>query len=140
MSPVEFYDPARVAILPLGFCYPGSSRHGDLPPRPECAPLWRERLLRELPAIRLTLLLGRHAQDWHLPDRRGSLGERVAAWRQYWPDVVPLPHPSPRNRRWLGQNPWFETELLPALQARVSGLIQDFDMNDDPRARRSKTR
>ena len=121
----EFYDPDRIAILPMGFCYPGSSKRGDLPPRPECAAHWRNRLLRQLPGIRLTLVLGRHAQAWHFPGHRGSLGELVGAWRQYWPEVLPLPHPSPRNRRWCAQHPWFETELLPALRSRVAGLIQE---------------
>jgi uracil-DNA glycosylase len=119
-----FYDPARIAILPMAFCYPGSGRSGDLPPRPECAAAWRRPLLRLLPRLRLTLLLGRYAQDWHLQPRRASLSERVRRWRDDWPRVLPLPHPSPRNNRWLGQNPWFESELLPELRVLVADILQ----------------
>ncbi len=122
-----FYDAKRIAILPLGFCYPGSGAGGDLPPRPECAALWRRRLLDALPAIRLVLALGRYAQDYHLGACPGSLTERVRAWRDYWPGVIPLPHPSPRNNRWFKQNPWFAAELLPVLRDRVERLLQDRD-------------
>jgi uracil-DNA glycosylase len=120
-----FYDPARVTILPMGFCFPGSGSSGDLPPRPECAASWRAALLEQLPHLRLTLVVGRFAQDYHLRGSSHSVGERVAKWRQSWPDMVPLPHPSPRNRRWLKRNPWFESELLPALRARVSAILDD---------------
>lgn len=119
-----FYDPARIAILPMGFCYPGSGKSGDLPPRPECAAAWRKPLLRQLPRLRLTLLLGRYAQAWHLPSTASTLTERVKNWRNHWPRMLPLPHPSPRNNRWLKQNPWFEAELLPELKARVEILLQ----------------
>lgn len=122
-----FYDAARVAILPLGFCYPGTGSGGDLPPRPECAALWRARLLAALPSIELVLAIGRYAQDYHLGASPGSLTERVRAWRDHWPGVIPLPHPSPRNNRWLKQNPWFDAELLPALRDRVARLLQDRD-------------
>ncbi len=114
----EFYDPARVAILPMGFCYPGRGRSGDNPPRPECAPAWRQKLLDQLPNIELTLLVGRYAQEWHL-GRGCSLTERVQNWREFWPEQVPLPHPSPRNNLWLRRNPWFEQELLPELRQRI---------------------
>ena len=118
-----FYDPARVAILPMGFCFPGSGNSGDLPPRPECAASWRAALLEHLQRLRLTLVVGRFAQDYHLPASARTVGERVANWRQSWPAVVPLPHPSPRNGRWLKRNPWFESELLPALRAVVSTIL-----------------
>lgn len=119
-----FWDPTRVAIVPMGLCYPGRGRAGDLPPRPECAAAWRERLLLALPRIELTLVIGAHAQAWHLPWARGAtVGAAVAAWRRGWPDVVPLPHPSPRNQGWLLRHPWFERDLLPRLRARVAELI-----------------
>jgi uracil-DNA glycosylase len=116
----QFYDPALVAILPMGFCYPGTGHSGDLPPRRECAPQWRARLLASMPDIRLTLLLGQYAMQWHLPDRTTiNLTETVQAWRDHWPATLPLPHPSPRNNPWLKANPWFERELVPALQQQV---------------------
>jgi len=120
----RFYDPALVAILPMGFCYPGSSATGDLAPRPECAATWRQRILETLPCIELTLLLGRYAQDWHLRDGKRSLTERVRRWRGGWPEMLPLPHPSPRNNGWFGKNPWFEAEVVPELRARVEQLLQ----------------
>ena len=119
-----FHDPARVAILPMGFCYPGTGASGDLPPRPECAPAWRAPLLAAVPGIALTLVIGQYAQDWHLPAPAAArLTDRVRAWRSHWPAVVPLPHPSPRNNRWLKQNPWFAAEVLPALQQRVQQVL-----------------
>ena len=119
-----FHDPARVAILPMGFCYPGTGASGDLPPRPECAPKWRAPLLAALPGIALTLVIGQYAQDWHLPAPGATrLTDRVRAWRSHWPAVLPLPHPSPRNNRWLKQNPWFAAEVLPALQGRVQQVL-----------------
>ena len=120
-----FYDPARIAILPMGFCYPGRGSSGDLPPRPECAASWRALLLQHLQRLRLTLVVGRFAQDYHFRGSSLTVGERVASWRQSWPAVVPLPHPSPRNGCWLTRNPWFESELLPALRARVSAILND---------------
>ena len=119
-----FYDASKIALLPMGFCYPGSGASGDLPPRPECAPLWREQLLRRLPNIALTLVIGQYAMAWHLGDRRqANLTATVAAWRSFWPEVLPMPHPSPRNQRWMRNNPWFEADVLPALQRRVQELI-----------------
>ncbi len=118
-----FYDPARFAIAPMGFCYPGTGRSGDLPPRPECAPAWRERLLAALPSVQLTLVLGQYAQAYHLSASRASLTDTVRGWREHWPDAIPLPHPSPRNNAWLGRNPWFEAELLPALRERVAEVL-----------------
>ncbi|WP_207226498.1 uracil-DNA glycosylase family protein [Corticibacter populi] len=121
----SFYDPDCFAILPMGFCYPGRGAHGDLPPRPECAPLWRQPLLDALPRIETTLLLGQYALAWHLPAQRGQrLTDTVRNWRTLWPAYVPLPHPSPRNQLWLRRNPWFEAELLPALRARVAALLR----------------
>jgi uracil-DNA glycosylase len=100
-----FYDPAIVAILPMGFCYPGTGRSGDLPPRRECAPQWRAPLLAALPKIELTLVIGQYALDWHLPQlAANSLTDTVQAWRAHWPSVLPLPHPSPRNNIWLKRN------------------------------------
>jgi uracil-DNA glycosylase len=126
-----FYDPERVAILPMGFCYPGTGKSGDLPPRPECAPAWREKLLRHLRRRRLTVVLGQYAQAYHLPDGGKSVTAAVQSWRDYWPDIVPLPHPSPRNNIWLRRNPWFERELLPRLRLRVAELLQA-DADDEP--------
>lgn len=118
-----FYNPEKVAILPMGFCYPGSGKSGDLPPRPECAEHWRIRLLELMPNIRLTLLIGQYAQHWHLRDKRKTnLTETVKAWREYWPTELPLPHPSPRNNRWLKKNSWFETDVIPAMQGKISDM------------------
>lgn len=120
-----FYDSPRIAILPMGFCYPGTGASGDLPPRPECAEAWRARLLAEMPAVALTLVIGSYAQTWHLAGRRkGSLTETVRAYEEYAPALIPLPHPSPRNNLWLRRNPWFSAELLPGLQARVRALLE----------------
>ena len=119
-----FYDPDRVAILPMGFCYPGSGKSGDLPPRPECAPAWRAEGLSLLARVRLTLVIGQYAMAWHLGDRRGeTLTDTVRNWRAYWPSLLPLPHPSPRNNIWLRRNPWFEAEVIPKLRKRVAALL-----------------
>lgn len=122
----EFYDVKRVAILPMGFCFPGlDAKGGDLPPRRECAPLWREKVIAELKSIEIALLVGSHAQSWHLEEPKGqTLTETVAAWRRITkatqaPQFWPLPHPSWRNNRWLADNPWFDGELVPAMQRRV---------------------
>ena len=120
----SFYDAQRVAILPMGFCYPGTGRSGDLPPRRECAPQWRERLLKAMPRIELILVIGQYAMDWHLSAHKAqSLTETVRAWREHWPALLPMPHPSPRNNIWLKANPWFEAEVVPALQARIATLF-----------------
>ncbi len=118
-----FYDPAQIAILPMGFCFPGSGRSGDLPPRPECAPAWRKQLLGQLRHLEVTLVLGQYAQAYHFGEASSSLTELVKSWRTYWPHMVPLPHPSPRNNLWLRRNPWFEVELLPSLRKRVSEVL-----------------
>jgi len=115
-----FYDPHRVAILPMGLCFPGTGRNGDLPPRPECAPAWRHRLMQALPNLQLTLVIGRYAQAYHLPDAGDSVTAIVRDWQRHWPGILPLPHPSPRNNRWLKQNPWFATDVLPRLRTRVA--------------------
>ena len=119
-----FYDARRIAILPMGFCYPGTGKSGDLPPRKECAPAWRDQLLLGMPDVELTVLIGLHAQRWHLGSRCGrTLAETVSNWRQFWPDFLPLPHPSPRNVAWLQKNPHVETDVLPALRRRVQALL-----------------
>jgi len=120
-----FYDAARIAIVPMGFCYPGrDSRGGDRPPRRECAPLWHPPLRAALPEVALTLLVGQYAQAFYLgARRRGSLSETVRAWRDVLPEFLPLPHPSWRNTGWLKRHPWFAAELLPELRARVHALL-----------------
>ena len=119
-----FYDEARFAIIPAGLCYPGRGRSGDLPPRPECAPLWHPRLRALLPGIRLTLLVGQYAQSYYLGERRkATLTGTVHAWHEYRPDFLPLPHPSPRNARWLRVNPWFERDVVPELRRRVAEVF-----------------
>lgn len=123
ISREQFYDPKCVAILPMGFCFPGTGKSGDLRPRPECAPAWRDQLLSHLQDIELTLVIGQYAQNYHLHDKRSSLTETVRAWKTYWPKIVPLPHPSPRNNIWLNRNPWFQAELLPKLRQRVSEVL-----------------
>lgn len=112
----QFYDETKIAILPMGFCYPGTGKSGDLPPRPECAEAWRHRLLQSLPRITLTLVIGQYAQRWHLPRKHGNLTDTVRAWQDYGPSIIPLPHPSPRNNIWLKKNPWFSESLLPSLK------------------------
>ncbi len=117
-----FYDESRIAILPMGFCYPGRLPNGgDAPPRPECAPLWRARLLAAMPAIRLTLLVGSYAQVHALG--RGPMTERVRDFRAFLPERFPLPHPSWRTTAWERKNPWFEAEALPALRAAVGAAL-----------------
>ncbi len=117
---VAFYDPRVFALMPMGFCYPGTGRSGDLPPRPECAPTWHEPLLAKMPRVQLVILLSQYAQKAYLgPRMQSSLTETVRAWREYGPHYFPLPHPSPRNNIWLSKNPWFERTVIPALQERV---------------------
>lgn len=119
-----FYDAARVALVPMGFCYPGTGKSGDLPPRPECAPLWHGPLLDQLKEVRLILLIGQYAQKYYLPGAtRSSLTETVRNFKEYLPRYFPLPHPSPRNNIWQKKNPWFVEELLPELQQRVEAAL-----------------
>jgi uracil-DNA glycosylase len=115
----QFYDSDHIAIVPMGFCYPGRGRSGDLPPRPECAPLWHAALLARMPALELVLLVGRFAQDYYLGRSRETLARRVRRWEEFGPRFLPLPHPSPRNTLWLRRNPWFEDEVVPALRQRL---------------------
>jgi len=123
ISSSTFYDSSRITILPMGFCYPGSGKSGDLPPRPECELMWRQKLLDQLPNIKLTLVLGKYAQAYHFGNSTTSLTELVKRWQDYWPDIIPLPHPSPRNNIWLKKNAWFEREVLPKLRERVVKII-----------------
>ena len=116
-----FYDEGRIALVPMGFCYPGKGKSGDLPPRPECAPLWHEPLLEAMPNVRLTLVIGRYAQDRYLGERaHRTLTETVRHFENFLgDDLLPLPHPSPRNNLWMRRNPWFEEDVLPTLRRRV---------------------
>lgn len=125
VTPEEFYDVSRLAIVPMGFCFPGlDAKGGDLPPRRECADAWREPLFELLPQIELTLLVGQYAQAWHLgAARKESLTATVSAWKEYYPRFLPLPHPSWRNNAWIKKNPWFEEDLLPVLKREVRRLI-----------------
>lgn len=123
LTPEQFYDSAIVALIPMGFCYPGSTSSGDKPPRPECAPLWHEALLEALPADRLEIIIGAHAQRRYIDDRKPTLTETVASWKHYLPGQAVFPHPSPRNRHWLTKNPWFEADTLPAIKRRVHDVL-----------------
>jgi uracil-DNA glycosylase len=122
-----FYDESRVAIMGMGFCYPGRyAKGGDLPPRPECAPLWHDRILALLPNIELILLVGSYAIDHYLADRKKPrMADTVASWRDYLPRYFPLPHPSWRTVLFERRNPWFEADLLPALRKRVEKLVSE---------------
>ena len=121
LSPEVFYDPAKVALIPMGFCYPGTGAGGDLPPRLECAPAWHEKVMAVLPADRLTLLVGSYAQERYLPQtKKKSLTERVADFGKHLPDYLPMPHPSWRSTGWMKRNPWFEKDVLPALREQVA--------------------
>jgi uracil-DNA glycosylase len=127
----EFYDTRRVAVVPVGFCFPGyDSAGGDLPPRRECAPLWRERVFAELPRLELILLIGHHAQRWHLgAGAGGSMTRTVERWREIFDTAgpnraIPLPHPSWRNNAWVKKNPWFEAKVIPCLQQEVRRLLE----------------
>jgi len=126
-----FYDPTRIAIVPIGFCYPGRGPCGDLPPRPECARLWLDDVLARMPRIDLTLLIGLHAQRRFLGGRRQpTLARTVADWERYAPRWLPLPHPSPRNQPWLARHAWFERGLLPVLRARVERTLSQPEVTD----------
>ena len=121
----RFYDQRHIAIIPTGFCYPGTGAGGDLPPRSECAPLWHPQLLAHLPKLRLALLIGSYAQAYYLGDRRKStLTDTVRAWREYLPCCIPLPHPSPRNQMWLKRNPWFAGEVIPFLRRTIQQVLE----------------
>lgn len=125
----DFYNPEKVAILPMGFCFPGTGKSGDLPPRPECEPAWRKALLAQLPNIELTLVLGQYAQAYHFGSQFKSVTELVKSWPDHWPTLIPLPHPSPRNNMWLRRNPWFEVELIPKIQVQISALLTKSNEN-----------
>ena len=122
-----FYDPTKIAIIPMGFCYPGKGKSGDLPPREECAPLWHKKLLAHLPNIKITLLIGQYAQKHYLSDfeniNRVSVTETVSNWKKYSPKYFPLPHPSPRNTLWLKKNSWFEQKTIPQLRKQVRAAL-----------------
>lgn len=126
LSSPQLHDPARVAVVPMGFCYPGKGRSGDLPPRRECAPLWHQRILAGLPARRLTLLIGIHAQAYYLPGAKQlTLAERVRRFRDFGPDAIPLPHPSWRSTIFMRDHPWFTAEVLPYLRAAVARALAE---------------
>ncbi len=124
-----FYNPDKLAIMPMGFCFPGlDAKGGDLPPRIECAPLWREQLMQAMPQATLVLAIGMYAQKWHMgSQQKSTLTETVRNWRQYHEmtpvSVIPMPHPSWRNTGWLKKNPWFESDLLPVLKADVKARV-----------------
>ena len=121
VSRKEFYDADRIAIVPMGLCYPGRAASGDAPPRPECAPLWRGRIVAELRELRLTLLVGGYSQAHHLG--RGQMTQRVRDFRAHLPALLPLPHPSWRSQVWMKKHPWFEAEVLPGLRRAVRGAL-----------------
>ena len=123
VSDEDFYDETKFAIVPMGFCYPGKGKSGDLPPRPECAPQWHRALFDFMPNVELVILIGMYAQNYYLKDKaKRTLTETVANYEMYLPTYFPLPHPSPRNRFWLTKNPWFEVEVLPFLQEKVNSI------------------
>ena len=124
VSKNDFYNANKIAILPMGFCYPGKGKSGDLAPRRECALTWRDDILMAMPNIQLTLVIGSYAIDWHLGrKRKDNLTETVKAWRSYAPTCIPLPHPSPRNNIWLSKNHWFENDVIPYVQKRVRRIL-----------------
>lgn len=124
VSNEQFYNPELFAIVPMGFCYPGKGKSGDLPPRPDCAAEWHSQLLLKMPNIELTLLIGQYAQAHYLTNRKTTLTETVKAFRDYGPQYFPLVHPSPRNGIWMSKNGWFEEEVLPVLKERVSQVLK----------------
>lgn len=120
----QFYNPELIGILPMGFCYPGKGKSGDLPPIPLCAETWRKKILQTMPNIKLTLVIGQYAQAWHLEKPEKNLTETVKSWQSYGKKVMPLPHPSPRNNIWLKKNPWFEKEVINSLKIRLQEAIK----------------
>lgn len=118
-----FYNPKKIAIMPMGLCYPGKGTSGDLPPRKECAPLWHQKVLAELPNIEMTLLIGQYAQNYYLNDKPSTLTETVKQWQKWAPTYLPLPHPSPRNTLWLKKNPWFEEEVVEYMREMVKKAL-----------------
>lgn len=123
VSKEVFYDASQIALVPMGFCYPGTGKSGDLAPRKECVAAWRAELLSALTKVELTLVLGQYAMRYHLPNTKQTLTDTVFSWKAFYPDVIPLPHPSPRNNIWLKRHPWFESELLPALKLAVKSVL-----------------
>ena len=120
----QFYDPKIFGIMPMGFCYPGRGKGGDLPPRPECAPIWHQQMNERMPEVKLTLLIGQYALKYYLGNRKKkTLTETVKNFELYLPEFIPLVHPSPRNLMWRRRNPWFEEEVVPTLRERVHELI-----------------
>lgn len=120
----QFYSTELFAIMPMGFCFPGSSKNGDLPPRKECAPLWHQRLVNHMPQIQLILLIGQYAQKYYLKTEHKSVTATVKNFQNYLPKYLALPHPSPRNRIWQKNNPWFKTDVLPELRQRIKLLLE----------------
>ncbi len=124
VSEEQFYNPELFAIVPMGFCYPGKGKSGDLPPRPECAPQWHQKIWNEMPNIQLTLLIGKYAQAYYLKEKSANtITENVQNWQQFLPEYLPLVHPSPRNRIWQKKNPWFEQDVVPALQEQIQSIL-----------------
>ena len=119
-----FYKSKRIGIMPMGFCYPGKKKGGDAPPRPECAPLWHDRIVEALPDVKLTLLIGRYAHQRYLGGSTKSVSEAVRSFREYLPNQLPLPHPSWRSKIWMGKNPWFEGTLIPELRKSVKRALR----------------
>ncbi|WP_158974853.1 uracil-DNA glycosylase family protein [Cellulophaga sp. L1A9] len=126
VSDADFYDETKIALIPMGFCYPGKGKTGDLPPCKECAPLWHEELFKAMPDIELVILIGMYAQKYYLKNTAGkNLTETVKSYQNYTPKYFPLPHPSPRNRFWLKKNPWFEKDVLPELRKRTKDILNN---------------
>lgn len=120
----QFYDTKNFAIVPMGFCYPGKGKSGDLPPRPECAPQWHDQIMSKMPKVELVILIGMYAQKYYLKDKaKRTLTETVANFKDYLPKYLPLPHPSPRNRFWLTKNPWFTEDILPDLKVKIKNIV-----------------
>ncbi|KHA61660.1 IclR family transcriptional regulator [Vibrio variabilis] len=119
LDKAQFYDEKQIAIMPMGLCYPGKGKSGDLPPRKECAPTWHRAVLEQLPNVGMTLLIGQYAQNYYLGDKPKTLTETVQGWHRWAPHYLPLPHPSPRNTLWLKRNPWFEGEVVPYIRQYV---------------------